>query len=235
MGREQTQKFRPAPEDPNKPAIINPVLPVKQFPKPPRNNVFGIGGTVENPNPYKTQPQKDFQTFTQTITYDLFQGTSPFSGNSLPIPEPANPKEKAENGETCTKCDSERCTECDAWDVQCELGHMASGTCTPPEKPPENGCDIGCVLTGRGCDCGCNDLKPCTQCDSAVCEECDAWDLTCEDCHKKAGTCTKPDEPDWIFWIKIIAVIIGIGVFLWLLRPLFSRGKQGGGVTIYQA
>ena len=83
MGREQTQKFRPAPEDPNKPAIINPVLPVKQFPKPPRNNVFGIGGTVENPNPYKTQPQKDFQTFTQTITYDLFQGTSPFSGNIM--------------------------------------------------------------------------------------------------------------------------------------------------------
>jgi len=234
MGREQTQKFKPVVTSPT---IINPVAPERK-PKPPRNNVFGIGGTVTNPNPYKTERQKDFQTFTQQITYDVFGGISPFSGNPLPIPEPANPKNGNGNGngETCTECDSDKCKECDAWDLPCEASHMLAGTCTPPEKPPENGCDIGCVLTGRGCDCGCNSLKPCTKCDSDVCEECDAWDIQCEDCMKKAGTCTPPPEQKTaLFWAKIIAVVITIGVFLYLLRPLFSRGKKGGGVTIYQA
>ena len=104
------------------------------------------------------------------------------------------------------------------------------------DEETENGCDIGCVLTGRGCDCGCNDLKPCTKCDSDVCEECDAWDIQCEDCMKKAGTCTTPPEPKTtLFWAKIIAVVIGIGVFLWLLRPLFGRGKPTGGFTITPA
>jgi len=95
-------------------------------------------------------------------------------------------------------------------------------------------CDLGCWLTGRGCDCGCKDMKPCQTCDSDICKECDAWDIQCEDCRKKAGTCTSPPpERTWRFWIKVIAVVIGIGVFLWLLRPLFSRGrKPTGGFTI---
>ena len=33
--------------------------------KPPRNNVFGIGGTANQPNPYKTDTQLKFQQFTQ--------------------------------------------------------------------------------------------------------------------------------------------------------------------------
>ena len=96
------------------------------------------------------------------------------------------------------------------------------------------GCDVGCLITGRGCDCGCKDMKPCTTCDSDICKECDAWDIQCEDCRKKDGTCTPPPETKtMLFWAKIIAVVIGIGVFLWLLRPLFSRGsKPTGGFTI---
>ena len=114
--------------------------------------------------------------------------------------------------------------------------------CWFPE--PENGngngepCDIGCWITGRGCDCGCKDMKPCTTCDSDVCKECNAWDLQCEDCHKKNGTCTPPPEPKTtLFWVKIGLVIFAIGVFLWLLRPLFSRGgsKPTGGFTITPA
>lgn len=189
---------------------------------------------------------KGFTTAPVTAFKNTF-GFSPFGTPTLNpnvtiakassyVPPPAFPSNGNGNGGTCTKCDSERCTECDAYDIPCELSHMASGTCTPPEKPPETGCDIGCVLTGRGCDCGCDDLKPCTKCDSDVCEECDAWDIQCEDCMKKAGTCTPPPEQKTaLFWAKIIAVVIGIGVFLYLLRPLFSRGKKGGGVTIYQA
>jgi len=47
------------------------------------------------------------------------------------------------------------------------------GTTTPPPFPPDNGedCDLGCLLTGRGCDCGYKDVKKCTTCDSAVCAE----------------------------------------------------------------
>ena len=195
--------------------------------------------------PYQGVEQRDtggtFKGFTQSFGFNF--GAPTLNPNvtiakaSSYVPPTAFPSIGTvnDNGGTCTKCDSARCTECDAYDIECELGHMLAGTCTPPEKPPENGCDIGCVLTGRGCDCGCNDLKPCTKCDSAVCEECDAWDMQCEDCMKKAGTCTPPKEPDWVLWAKIIAVVIGIGVFLWLLRPLFGRGKPTGGFTITPA
>jgi len=104
-------------------------------------------------------------------------------------------------------------------------------------------CDLGCLLTGRGCDCGCKDMKPCTTCDSAVCKECNAWDLQCEDCKKKDGTCTPPVSPcgclpyDFgceigCWWEKnknyvyIIGGIIGLGILLWLLRPLFGIAKN---------
>jgi len=139
------------------------------------------------------------------------------------------------------------------------------GTTTPPPFPPDdNGedCDLGCLLTGRGCDCGCKDVKPCTTCDSAVCVECNAWDLQCEDCRKKDGTCTPPETPPpcdlgcWItgrgcecddngecgffdigckvgkWWeqygivVMIIGGLIGLGILLWLLRPLFGFAKS---------
>ena len=142
------------------------------------------------------------------------------------------------------------------------------GTTPPPPFPNgnEEECDLGCLLTGRGCDCGCKDLKPCTTCDSAVCAECDAWDLQCEDCRNKAGTCTTPETTEcdlgcWItgrgckcnddngecdFWdigckvgswwdkygivVMIIGGLIGLGIVLWLLRPLFSMiGAFKGG------
>ena len=142
----------------------------------------------------------------------------------------------------CTTCDSDKCAECDAWDVPCEKCRQKNGTCTPPE-----GCDLGCLLTARGCDCGCKDVKPCTTCDSTVCQECNAWDLQCEDCKTKDGTCTPPVDPcgclpmDWgckigCWWDKygiyvmIVGGLIGLGVVLWLLRPLFSMiGAFKGG------
>jgi len=112
-----------------------------------------------------------------------------------------------------------------------------------PEKSPDEECDLGCLLTFRGCDCGCKDMKPCTTCDSAVCKECNAWDTTCEDCRKKDGTCTPPVSPcgclpyDFgceigCWWEKnknyvyLLGGLIGLGVLLWLLRPLFSIAKN---------
>jgi len=160
------------------------------------------------------------------------------------------------------------------------------GTTTPPPFPPDNGedCDLGCWITGRGCDCGCKDVKPCTTCDSTVCAECNAWDLQCEDCRTKAGTCTPPEKPSMCeceackngtgecsdkkpccnawdvlcemggecskpkppeecaffdigckggkwwdkygLWVMLIGGIIGLGILLWLLRPLFGIAKN---------
>jgi len=191
-----------------------------------------------------TAPFQTFKNITGLQTGTVFSqrilsgqtGATPVG--AVYVPDPAQPNgETVGTGETCTTCDSDKCQECNAWDVGCELGHMFAGTCTPPETPPNgNGeeCDLGCWITGRGCDCGCKDMKPCTTCDSDVCQECNAWDLQCEDCHKKNGTCTPPPEPKTtIFWVKIGLVIFALGVFLWLLRPLFSRGsKPTGGFTI---
>lgn len=86
--------------------------------------------------------------------------------------------------------------------------------------------------------------KPCKDCDSAVCKECDAWDIPCERCRQKNGTCTNPTPPTppddcgctfldfgckmGCWWekygtiIMIIGGLIGLGIVLWLLRPLFS-------------
>tara|TARA_R110002051_G_C8613163_1_gene482186 strand:+ start:26 stop:706 length:681 start_codon:yes stop_codon:yes gene_type:complete len=163
------------------------------------------------------------RAFKETFGFSPF-GTPTLNPNvtiakaSSYVPPTSFPTKTNGNGEKDCGWFGEKC-----WDEETENG-------------TENGCDIGCVLTGRGCDCGCNSLKPCTKCDSDVCEECDGWDLQCEDCMKKAGTCTPPPEQKTaLFWAKIIAVVIGIGVFLYLLRPLFSRGKPTGGFTITPA
>jgi len=162
-------------------------------------------------------------------------GATPVGASYVPPTAQPNGGNGTGNGEG-----SDKCEECNAWDVGCELGHMFAGTCTPPNGNGNGngGCDVGCLLTGRGCDCGCKDMKPCTTCDSDVCKECNAWDLQCEDCHTKNGTCTKPPpEKTTLFWVKIGLVIFALGVFLWLLRPLFSRGgsKPTGGFTITPA
>jgi len=290
MGREQTQKF--GKKTPPVESTTPPNIPVTSFQEKfplgnPRGkttgfNVFGIGGTTEYPNPYKNQAQKDFASFTQQITSNIFGGVSPFTGKNLQVPSPASPTgngngQCVEEDPTCgvkeffagvpagtyckcpswwgngttteTKCECEACKNgtgacsnkkpcCNAWDVLCEMG----GECSKP-KPPDEECDIGCFVTGRGCDCGCKDVKPCTTCDSTVCAECNAWDLQCEDCKKKDGTCTPPTGecgclPFDIgckigcWWEKnknyvyIIGGIIGLGILPWLLRPLFGIAKN---------
>ena len=81
--------------------------------------------------------------------------TFDFSNLNLPFFTPADATNGAEPTETaCTDCGSDKCQECNAWDVGCELSHMMAGTCTPPAKN-ETGC---------------------TSCDSDKCQECNAWD-----------------------------------------------------------
>tara|TARA_R110000751_G_scaffold79894_1_gene161089 strand:- start:671 stop:1429 length:759 start_codon:yes stop_codon:yes gene_type:complete len=74
---------------------------------------------------------------------------------------------------------------------------------------------------GRGCECeACKNGTG--QCDASV-PICDAWDLGC------IATGGKVEET--FNWIKIILVVIGIGVLLWLLRPLFGVAKNVTGIT----
>jgi len=119
-------------------------------------------------------------------------------------PDPAKPKEEAK----CTTCDSDKCQECNAWDVGCELAHMAAGTCTPPPVDyTKNGCECEACKNGTG-EC------------SDKCGKCNAWDLGCE------ATCGITPDPNFWLYVKIILAVIGIGILLWLLRPLFSVAKN---------
>ena len=130
-----------------------------------------------------------------TITKGVGTTTpAPFNGNG--------------NGKKCTKCDSDKCVECDAWDVPCELGHMFAGTCTPPPVDyTKNGCECENCKNGTG-EC------------SDKCGKCNAWDLGCE------ATCGLTPPPNTWLWVKIILVLVGIGILLWLLRPLFGIAKN---------
>jgi len=154
------------------------------------------------------------------------------------------------------------CTECES----CPPEKQAIGTCdcgihcsvvdpddpTPPEPCPE--CPPNTISIGSGsfldpCRCVKDDpcTTKCTTCDSDKCQECDAWDVPCETCRKKNGTCTTPaDECGCEFWdfgckfqcwwdkygiyVMIVGGLIGLGIVLWLLRPLFGMiGAFKGG------
>ena len=74
----------------------------------------------------------------------------------------------------------------------------------------------------HGCEC-----KACKegtgQCSDKV-PQCDSWDLLCEG--SGGATVGVVGGTNYFFWIKIILVVIGIGVLLWLLRPLFGLAKN---------
>ena len=79
----------------------------------------------------------------------------------------------------------------------------------------------------HGCEC-----KACKegtgQCSDKV-PQCDSWDLLCEG--SGGATVGVVGGTNYFFWIKIILVVIGIGVLLWLLRPLFGVAQNVTGIT----
>ena len=79
----------------------------------------------------------------------------------------------------------------------------------------------------HGCEC-----KACKegsgQCSDKV-PQCDAWDLVCEG--TGGATVGVVGGTNYFFWIKIILIVIGIGILLWLLRPLFGVAKNVTGIT----
>jgi len=127
-------------------------------------------------------------------------------GVGTTTPDPFPPKEK------CTLDDDKpfcAITQAIGGDV-CECPDWFTGKVTDP------------TAGGRGCECeACKTGSG--QC-SATVPECDAWDLLCEGTGgASVGIVGGTDV--WL-WVKIILVLVGIGILLWLLRPLFGFAKS---------
>ena len=79
----------------------------------------------------------------------------------------------------------------------------------------------------HGCECqACKDGTG--QCSDKV-PQCDSWDLLCEG--SGGATVGVVGGTNYFFWAKIILAVIGIGILLWLLRPLFGVAKNVTGIT----
>ena len=229
---------------PKIPTWLNPIPPAHAEPTPPR-----IGTIAPAPQVcVEEDPMCGFREFLEgkpAGTYCKCANWFGWDGNG-------NGKERG-----CTECES------------CPPEKLAIGTCDcgvhcgviPPGPTGPNGpngpngpkecptCSQGYVSIGvhgsilDPCRCVKEEENPCTtpckECDSAVCKECDAWDVPCERCRQKNGTCTTPADDcgceflDFgckmgCWWEKygtivmIIGGLIGLGILLWLLRPLFS-------------
>ena len=134
------------------------------------------------------------------------------------------------------------------------------GTTTPDPFPPKERCTLDdnkpfCAITqaiggevcecpdwftgkvtdptagGRGCECeACKNGTG--QCDASA-PECDAWDLACIAGTHTTDIITKPAGDWWEkygIYVYLILGVIGLGILLWLLRPLFSMiGAFKGG------
>ena len=86
-----------------------------------------------------------------------------------------------------------------------EFPDLGLGDLFKEEAIDKNGCECEACKDGTG------------QCSDKV-AVCNAWDLGCE--------ITGGKVEETFNWIKIILVVIGLGILLWLLRPLFGVAKN---------
>jgi len=113
---------------------------------------------------------------------------------------------------------------------ECESCKNGTGQCSD-KNPKCNSWDLGCELFGaddkHGCECQackdgtgqCSDKNP----------KCNAWDLGCEVSEGVTDIITKPAGNWWDKYgnyVYLILGVIGLGVLLWLLRPLFGFAKS---------
>ena len=89
----------------------------------------------------------------------------------------------------------------------------------------------GGAIDKHGCECqACKDGTG--QCSERR-AECNAWDVGCEVGGAITDVVTKPVGSWWEkygIWVYVILGVIGLGILLWLLRPLFSMiGAFKGG------
>ena len=118
----------------------------------------------------------------------------------------------------------------------CECENCKNGTGQCSDKNPKcNSWDLGCELFGaidkHGCECEackngtgqCSDKNP----------KCNSWDIGCEVSEGVTDIISKPVGSWWEKYgnyVYLILGLIGLGILLWLLRPLFGMiGAFKGG------
>tara|TARA_B100000315_G_C14355372_1_gene485916 strand:- start:6 stop:653 length:648 start_codon:yes stop_codon:yes gene_type:complete len=97
--------------------------------------------------------------------------------------------------------------------------------------------DLGDLFGGGDIDkhgCECEACKNGTGQCSDKRAECDAWDLGCELGGGFTDIITDPVSSWWEkygIWVYVILGVIGLGILLWLLRPLFGVAKNITGIS----
>jgi len=97
--------------------------------------------------------------------------------------------------------------------------------------------DLGDLFGGGAIDkhgCECEACKNGTGQCSDKRAECDAWDLGCELGGGFTDIITNPVSSWWDkygIWVYVILGVIGLGILLWLLRPLFGVAKNVTGIS----
>ena len=90
----------------------------------------------------------------------------------------------------------------------------------PPEPIDKHGCECEACKNGTG---QCSERRA----------ECNAWDVGCEVGGALTDVVANPVGSWWEkygIWVYLILGVIGLGILLWLLRPLFSMiGAFKGG------
>ena len=85
----------------------------------------------------------------------------------------------------------------------------------------KHGCECEACKNGTG---QCSDKNP----------KCNSWDLGCEVSEGITDVITDPVGSWWDkygIWVYVILGVIGLGILLWLLRPLFGVAKNVTGIT----
>jgi hypothetical protein len=113
---------------------------------------------------------------------------------------------------------------------ECEACKNGTGECSD-KNPKCNAWDLGCELFGatdkHGCECEacktgtgqCSEKNP----------KCNAWDIGCEVTEGVTDIITDPVSSWWNkygIWVYVVLGVIGLGILLWLLRPLFGFAKS---------
>jgi len=134
-----------------------------------------------------------------TITKGVGTTTpAPFNGNGIGCE-----CEACKNG--TGQC-SDKVPCCNAWDIGCELFGCID----------KHGCECEACKTGTG---QCSEKNP----------KCNAWDIGCEVTEGVTDIITDPVSSWWDkygIWVYGILAVIGLGILLWLLRPLFGFAKS---------
>ena len=152
---------------------------------------------------YQEQRPATIRTFAELET----SPHAPNTGFTFEFPDLGDLFTPKDTGCECQACKegtgqcSDKNPKCDAWDIECEMFGAND----------KHGCECQACKEGTG---QCSDKVP----------QCDAWDLVCEG--TGGATVGVVGGTNYFFWIKIILIVIGIGVLLWLLRPLFGIAKN---------